>query len=265
MRRYLISFADSRMKKALKRLREQAESVNFFDEIELYTEKDLDENFIEENKDLLKSRVRGFGYWKWKPYLINRVLERLNDNDELYYIDAGCHLNPRGRARMFEYAEMLAESDLGIAAFALGPYCSDKAFTKMDLLVHLGVENNESILNSGQICATHVFIKKNKRSVEFVQNWLSISNNIHFIDDSPSILTNFPSFVEHRHDQSVFSILCKLHSATFFSGDETWPKNNSRDWSTMIKFPIWDKRDLGFTTHLIFRLLRKIKSKIKKK
>ena len=36
-----------------------------------------------------------------------------------------------------------------------------------------------------------------------------IATNYHFIDDSPSILKNDNSFSEHRHDQSIFSLLIK--------------------------------------------------------
>ena len=37
--------------------------------------------------------------------------------------------------------------------------------------------------------------------------------NLQFlVDDSPSVLANAPNFVEHRHDQSVFSLLTKKHN-----------------------------------------------------
>ena len=38
------------------------------------------------------------------------------------------------------------------------------------------------------------------------------SQNYHFIDDSPSIYINFSCFVEHRHDQSIFSLLTKKYN-----------------------------------------------------
>jgi hypothetical protein len=44
---------------------------------------------------------------------------------------------------------------------------------------------------------------------EFVQQWYELACNYHFIDDSPSVLPNFPDFQEHRHDQSIFSLLTK--------------------------------------------------------
>lgn len=255
MKRKFITFADSRLTGALTRIAKQAHAMEFFDEIETLTEKDLDSAYLEENKHLLKRGVRGFGYWIWKPYVIWRALQGMAEGDELYYVDAGCHFNPRGRTRMLEYAETLRQNELGIAGFELTPDCSVRAFTKMDLLIRTGVCGQEEHLSRAQVCATHVFVRKNAGSMGFLEEWLAICRDIHLVDDSPSEKPDLPCFVEHRHDQSIFSILCMLH------GRETWPENNTRDWSTMMAYPIWDKRDLGITVHTLERLLRKIRKK----
>lgn len=259
MKRYLISFADSRMLGALERLQAQARELQFFDEIKILTEHDLDITFREKYKNLLRPHVRGFGYWLWKPYIINQVFSTLQHNDELYYLDAGCHINSHGRKRMQEYADTLAASKIGIVAFELEKGCNERAFSKMDLLEHFIVQQCPQITDTGQICATHIFCKKKPESSRFIEEWLNTCYNIHFIDDSPSLSNNFPEFSEHRHDQSVFSILCKLHAVDKLPGNETWPEGGTRDWNTLINYPIWDKRDLGFTSHLISRCIRKIK------
>ena len=263
MKRKFITFADSRMKKALGRICRQAEDMSFFDEIKVYTEKDLEESFLKENANLLRPGVRGYGYWKWKPYLIRRELQTLQEGDQLYYIDAGCHWNSAGRPRLLEYAMALEACPLGIAAFELGRGCSERAYTKMDVLVHMGVENNDAVLDRGQICGGHVFVAKNERSVAFVDAWYAATQNTHLIDDSPSVLPNLPEFKEHRHEQRIFSNMCKLQGALVFSGKETWPENNSRNWASLSPYPIWDKRDLGVTSHLFLRLWRKIAKKVK--
>lgn len=263
MKRKFISFADSRMKKSLARIQRQAEKMDFFDEIEVFTEMELDADFAVENAHLLKPWIRGFGYWTWKPYIIRRELSSLSDGDQLYYIDAGCHLNPAGRRRMFDYEEALCKNTLGVAGFILGKGCSDRAYSKMDMLVRMGVEHADEIVGMGQVCTGHIFAVKGEKSLRFMDEWYDYTRDVHLIDDSPSVLPNFPEFIEHRHEQSVFSILCKLRGAVLFPGRETWPANNSRDWSTMQQYPIWDKRDLGITTHLITRTLRKIRKLFK--
>lgn len=257
MKRKFITFADSRMTGALRRIRRQAEQMQFFDEIETITENELGTDFREANSQYLCRGVRGYGYWIWKPYIIHRALEELQSGDQLYYVDAGCHFNPAGRKRLMEYVEILENSSFGMTAFQLGRGCSDRKFTKMDVLLHLGVESNTDVLDSGQFCATHVFLIKNERSVAFVQRWLEEVLTIHHVDDSPSLAANDASFVEHRHDQSIFSIMCKLNNVAALPGSETWPKRKG-DWKSLSAFPIWDKRDLGVTTHLLPRLWRKI-------
>ena len=182
----------------------------------------------------------------------------------MWYIDAGCHLNAPGRQRMVEYAEMLRKNEFPLAAFELEEDCSEKAFTKMDLLVRMGVEKQEEVLTSGQLCTGHIFCVKSDAVVAFVDEWMKWWDDIHMIDDSPSVLPNYPEFVEHRHDQSVFSILCKLHGALRLPGIETWPAKNSRDWSLLENYPIWDKRDLGFTSHTFSRFKRKVRKLWKK-
>lgn len=259
VKRKFVTFADSRMKSALSRIEQQAREMDFFDEIEVLNEKMLDAEFVKKNAHLMRPGVRGFGFWVWKPYVIWRALKQLKEGEELYYIDAGCHLNPGGRKRMEDYAVMLRQGDFKMAAFALESDCSEKAFTKMDLLVHMGVEKRADIVESGQLCTGHIFCVKCPEVMQFVEEWQRAWDDIHLIDDSPSIRPNYPEFVEHRHDQSVFSILCKLHGAVALPGNETWPANNSRQWGTMSSYPIWDKRDLGFTMHTLERAARKVR------
>ena len=55
--------------------------------------------------------------------------------------------------------------------------------------------------------------KKNSYSIDFLNSWINIfENHFNLIDDSPSKIKNFEGFVENRHDQSVFSLLCKKNS-----------------------------------------------------
>lgn len=258
MKRKFICFADSRMLPSLDRLNKQAHEMNFFDEISTLSELDLPESFVRQHRGLMKRGVRGFGYWVWKPYIIQKALEALNEGDELWYLDTGCHLNPKGRERMFHYAEILANNELGIAAFELETACSERAYTKMDLLVHMGVQDCPEITDSGQLCTTHILMRKCPQVMKFIEDWGSHWSDLHLLDDTPSVIPNFPEFIEHRHDQSVFSIMAKLRGAARISGTETWP-GKSRNWDKLANYPFWDKRDLGFTAHTFARFIRKIK------
>jgi len=59
--------------------------------------------------------------------------------------------------------------------------------------------------------ATVIYIRKCKGSMDLIDKWLdTMVNHFDLVNDSPSKLPNHPAFIENRHDQSVFSLLCKL-------------------------------------------------------
>ena len=235
--------------------------MEIFDEIIIFTEKQLDNDFVEKHKERLKLGSRGYGYWIWKPYIIKKILETMDEGDRLLYIDAGCHLNPKGINRLREYFQIVSDSPLKIGGFQIGNSNNDRTWTKMDLLAYFKVQNNNDIINSGQITGGHVIIQKCESVVKFVEEWINISENLHLIDDSPSLLPNFPEFREHRHDQSIFSLLCKTKGAVIFSSSECWVESD-KDWNTLIDYPIWDKRDKQFS--LKTRIKATIKSYLRK-
>lgn len=240
MKIVFLSFADSRFHRAAARLREQAERMSFFDDIRIFDEHDLDANFCERFGDKLRRGVRGFGYWVWKPYLIACALADQKDGDLLFYCDIGCHLNPKGKWRLNYYAARLRDSDSGVMGFHLDMIRSEYRWTKGDLFDYYGVRGDDNITLTPQICSTHAFFRKGEKASDFLKEWQKpYYENFSLVDDTPSRSPNGKGFVEHRHDQSVFSLLCKLKEAELLCGQETY----AEDWSVLDKFPIQDRRD----------------------
>lgn len=239
MKTVFLSFADSRMYKAVQRLRIQAEGMRFFDKIHVCNEHDLDDSFRSSYGERMYLGSRGFGYWVWKPYLIRRVFDELMPGDLLFYCDAGCHWNPAGRWRLKFYAERLREATCGVMGFQLEVIHPEFRWTKGDLLDYFAVRGDRNLLLSPQICSTHAFFCKNKLSSDFLHQWqLPYQLDFSLVDDTPSRSPNFPGFVEHRHDQSIFSILCKRMGAEILSGQETY----SSRWEDLMFYPIHDRR-----------------------
>ena len=48
--------------------------------------------FWNNHSEFILANKRGYGYWLWKPYLIMKTLEQMNDNDILVYADCGCEI-----------------------------------------------------------------------------------------------------------------------------------------------------------------------------
>ena len=121
-----------------------------------------------------------------------------------------------------------------------------------------------------QYMAGCFFIKKSKNSISFINEWLDIFyQRFDLVDDTESKLKNLNGFIENRHDQSVFSLLCKKYNLDSFSAyDCDWAYlNNERTWIHNRKSPFLAKRDLKFNIFKMFfnrqkRTLRRKKNYI---
>jgi hypothetical protein len=192
-----------------------------------------DANFWDMHHKFIENNLRGYGHWLWKPYIVKKQLELMNDNDILVYADSGCELNVNGLHRLIEYFNIVNAHECGLLSFQM-KHLLEKAWTKMDTMAYL---NASDLANTGQLMATSFVIRKCAHTVKLVNLWYYISCNYHLIDDTPSQLPNDKSFREHRHDQSIWSILRKQLGATIIP-DETW----FSDWSDGASFPILAKR-----------------------
>jgi hypothetical protein len=234
------------MNPSLKRIKNQALNLNFFDEIIVVNESYLDKKFIKTYKELLKKETRGFGYWIWKPQLIHQVLNKMNDNDLLLYADAGCHLNIHGLRRLEEYFSITQESEHGILLTELESNRLERIWTKGDVFEHFNCKNMSNIINTPQIQSGIIVLKKCKKSIRLIEEWLKAMQKINLIDDSPSLTPNFHDFIENRHDQSILSVLSKLIGCELISVEEVYSTN----WESLIEYPIWAKRDKKISTNL---------------
>lgn len=240
----LISFGNSKFSGALERITRQAKNLNIFDNFFMYTDNDLKKNneFWNKHKNFIENNTRGYGYWVWKSFLIYEKLKYLNDSDILVYLDSGCEINPDGINRLKEYIQMVNQSNTGLVSFHL--YQLEKTWTKMDLIKYF---NAEKSLNTEQILSGIFIIRKCDNTMNIFREWYELSNNYHFLNDSPSIEKNDPSFIEHRHDQSILSLLCKKYGSVNLA-DETYWEPNWHDGGK--KYPFWACRNTSLNSRV---------------
>jgi hypothetical protein len=103
---------------------------------------------------------------------------------------------------------------------------------------------NDYIIGAGVI-----LIRKCERAISIIIEWQKIIwHHFNLLDDTPSVTPNLLGFIEHRHDQAIWTLLCLKHRVKTLSAYEYWyPMNNAKklkpDWRALEQFPIHAKRD----------------------
>jgi hypothetical protein len=162
--------------------------------------------------------------------------------DILQYTDAGCHLNPNGLARLNDYFEITGKSAKGVLSFYMKGVNKEKEYTKGDLFDYFEIRNKKRY-HPRQIVSTVLFVKKTKDNMELIKRWQQVYyDDFSLVDDTPSRSPNFDEFIEHRHDQSAWSMLLKLNNIYCISQVEIW----CSDWKLLRNYPILAKRDKVF-------------------
>lgn len=166
---------------------------------------DIAADFWDAHKQILTAE-RGAGYWLWKPYLILATLLH-GDSEFVAYCDAGS-------AWRISWAEIekafLNEPDCHMVAARHTGYI-DRDWTKRDVFESLGATDQAKYADTTMIAATCSVWRRNSKSIEFVRDWLTFGCVPGLITDEPNKLgkPNYPGFRDHRHDQSIYSLMIK--------------------------------------------------------
>lgn len=185
---------------------QEAAAMGIFERCFVLGAADLQPEFLAAHGEFLRTRARGYGYWVWKPQVILQVLREIPEGACLLYADAGCTLAPENAGRVLEYAARASAHPRHMLTFFMPPH-AELAWNKGDTVraVYPGVRDGP------QINATAMVIRNGPDTRTFVAEWLRLctAEGYRLVDDTPSAAPNAPHFVEHRHDQSIFSLLCK--------------------------------------------------------
>lgn len=240
MRVHLLSFGApyKNFKRAHSRFSKNAKTFGEFSSINIFSEKNIYE-FSKEIKPYKKflSSTRGYGFWMWKYFLLSEMMKGIPKNDLVCYADIGCTFNPNG-VQNFNFYKTIT-SDVGSLCFDLGHL--ERVYTKMDTYVKVFAGTME-YLNTGHRCATSFFFKNNPENRDIIEEIkaICVEDDHRFISDAPSIKPNHPEFREHRHDQSVFSLISKKYKFYCIPDQTYW----APDWKNSGKdYPIWATRN----------------------
>ena len=84
------------------------------------------------------------------------------------------------------------------------------SWTNGDIISAFNLDLNSELIKTGQFAATFHAWRKNIRSLNFLNEWLSfLQENSEICRDENLKKFNHKKFIENRHDQSVFSLMIK--------------------------------------------------------
>lgn len=236
---HFISYGNDLYKSSKERIRNEAQNSHWFDSVNVYGPEILEPSFSKRFSSIL-SMKRGGGYWIWKSYIIHKRLQEINDDDILVYLDAGCTINIKGETRFREYLDMLNKQDNGIVSFQT--HLAEKMYTVKEIFQHFNVELDGEHANTGQYVGGIMVIKKNTHSIKLINMWLdTLYNKPDLFTDKYNKQNQQPQFRDNRHDQSVFSIIRKIHK-TIVLKDESWVKGGNFGNKESLKYPFWATR-----------------------
>lgn len=178
------------------------------------------------NQDIFDGE-RGAGcYWIFKPYLIYKHIQMMDDGDILVYSDAG--------VEWIDSAQHIIDvMDQDIFLFTSGHLHHE--YCKRDVTMAI---NGEKTNYLEQVHAAVIFFRVNDYTRRFVKEWLCWCQMPGMIDDSPSKLPNHPDFKDHRHDQSVISCMAIREGLTLhYWPDELWFSTQRHRWPN-DKYPL---------------------------
>ena len=201
-----ISYGSEQYDKALEYNGKSALEIAKVNEFYGYKPKDIDHDFREKNKYIL-DKGRGNGYWLWKPYFLYKTLtEKLDYGDYLIYSDAAIMYVDSAK----KLVDFLKEKKLDMYLHRL-PHL-ERQYTKRDAFILLGVDQ-PFYAETGQFNAAFQIYRKTKFTEFFLSEYLYYAQDKRIITDDSNELgvSNYDDFRDHRHDQSILSLLTKKY------------------------------------------------------
>lgn len=201
----IITFGTDYLYKNQKiRFKKQATDIDFFDNIIIEDEKTI-KPLLKEHENFIINNKKGYGYWIWKPIIIKNQLEKMSENDILFYLDCGSSIIDNND-KLNEYINILKDKE--IIVFENADY-KIKRYIKTNLINEFNI--TDDILETYQIDGGCIILKNSKRTKEFIDEWIKymIKDNYQLLNDDLLNLSQNEQFIEHRHDQSILTVLAR--------------------------------------------------------
>lgn len=211
MRIHLVTFATPRFRHRQLFLGWSALANKVVDSVTNWTPKKLMAAGFENRCPTIRLSERGSGFYTWKPFIIQKKLEETTEGDIVFYCDVGRtfpYKLLRGSPKVFlDWMKTHKQSVMpGIKIPWGGPM---SMWTKRDAFVSMSMDT-PSIHATAPIQASFCIWINGLDSKEIVAEWMNLSAQRQLISDDPCVmgLPELSAYKEHRHDQSLLSLVC---------------------------------------------------------
>jgi hypothetical protein len=206
-----VTFADGN-RFTSQRIMKEAGDSHYFKRCVSY---DRTMSFLDGHRAFVDANKRGFGYWIWKPACVLQVLTESAEDDIVVWSDCGTVVVPHRATTVCQWYEMLTEGGKDILITSTG--LLEEEWSKMDAIASVfpgaSAESLDAVFarckTRNQLAGSLLFLKNTKATRDLVKEWRQMLQIYSLVDDSPSSAPNSHRFREHRHDQSILSLLLK--------------------------------------------------------
>ena len=189
------------------------------------------------------SKSRGYGYWFWKAELVCRVFEEIGNSDlGIIWVDSGNEVFPsRWTKRKLIHMMNVARRE-GVLAYALRT--EERKYTKQEVFEHFNCKSAE---NEDLQFQANFFMLHGATGRKIASEWFeSVSTNPELLEDKSRFSPE--GFVEHRHDQSLFSLICKMNGVQPSISPPPTGKYGCKSILKAAFSPIWISRNRSGVT-----------------
>lgn len=215
---YFLSFgSEHKYADAAKRLEKQANRTNIFDTVLVYNADDLREldEFWNLHGDFIENNPEKFGYGIWKSYIVFKMLLVMSDGDVLMYADASCDFDIECENIKEIFKEIVSKDGFEICTSLAEN--SEHLVSKLDLVYSMNMIEHVDY-QKPQVESIAFIMKKSDVTMRFVKSWYSLCCE-HNLLTKKNYNFSFRDFIEHKCEQSIFSLLLKkmnLYSCIHF-------------------------------------------------
>jgi len=220
MKKIHISYGNEPYYKSLDLLEKTSLEIGKSDCFFRYTREWLElTDFYKKNKYILDQK-RGNGFWCFKTHIILNAFSKLEYGDIVLYSDAALSVI-NDLTPLFDLTNI--HNKLIFKLPHVGATHIAKIWTKRDAFVLMKCDTPE-YWNANMTNGAVSVWKKTDENIEFIKEWQKYLRDPRIVTDEPNMagLPNFLEFKDHRHDQSVLSLLAVKYKFEMFRDPTQW-------------------------------------------